>query len=355
MDEPGYTSLRVYYFSGTGNARRLAQWLVSCGEKRGVPSVAESIEHLSGPPEGPSAGELIGFAYPVHGFTTIWAMLKFILKFPRAQTGTAVFAVTSLGGCKLGKWIVPGWEGNGLYLPMLILKLKGYRWAGAYPVRSTPENWTSLIPGYSEASGRWMLDKARVRVDNFMERLLSRRWAFHGILTALLWLPLIPLTCTYLFWGRFFLAKTFFPSAQCNGCGLCAQNCPVGAIEMKGGRPFWKFSCESCMRCLNYCPKKAVQAHLPLWILIWLLALHPLAQAVQDRVACFGTVWGWVAYCTVAVAGTATLYRIWFLLLKLSWVRRVFEWTAPTRYYHRYHEPDTEWGDHAKALTECKI
>lgn len=45
----------------------------------------------------------------------------------------------------------------------------------------------------------------------------------------------------------------------CIGCGLCAEKCPVEAIQMENNWPVWKLEkCEMCLGCLYRCPKFAI-------------------------------------------------------------------------------------------------
>jgi ferredoxin len=54
--------------------------------------------------------------------------------------------------------------------------------------------------------------------------------------------------------------RSFSVDPNCNGCGLCARNCPVDAIEMQNDKPVWvKRTCTQCLSCINRCPQRAIQ------------------------------------------------------------------------------------------------
>lgn len=46
---------------------------------------------------------------------------------------------------------------------------------------------------------------------------------------------------------------------RCIGCGLCAKQCPVQAIEMQNSHPVWvKDTCTLCLGCFHRCPAAAI-------------------------------------------------------------------------------------------------
>jgi ferredoxin len=56
--------------------------------------------------------------------------------------------------------------------------------------------------------------------------------------------------------------KSFRTDANCTGCGICYQVCPVDNITIIDKKPEWLHHCENCRACFNSCPQKAIQGGL---------------------------------------------------------------------------------------------
>jgi ferredoxin len=208
----------------------------------------------------------------------------------------------------------------------------------------------ALHSGPPPRSVESIIDRARKRTARFSDCVLSGRRCFSSWLAALLGLLSLPISLGYLFIGRFFLAKLFFASDRCTGCGLCADHCPNHAIEMRGNagkaRPYWTFRCESCMRCMAYCPVQAVEASHLLAIGIYVLARVVPTAAVLAWLAArlpplsfLRRVPPWVAFWTSTLAALALGYPLFHVLLRAKPFNWLFTHATLTHVYRRYHEP----------------
>ena len=222
-----------------------------------------------------------------------------------------------------------------------------------------PSNWISFHPGLKEESSRPIVARGEKTGRRFMGVVLGGRkyWVTLSNLYDLVFgLLLLPVSVGYLVVGRLFLAKLFFATNDCNSCGICETNCPVGAVKLKGSKrplPYWTYHCESCMRCMAYCPKRAIEAsHSYAAILIW-LGMIPAAAFAVDRLA---VLWAPLAVLNTPVSldilgmvwmivVVAVSYFFFYLLNRIPAVNTVFKYTTLTMIYRRYNEPDTRLSD----------
>ena len=55
------------------------------------------------------------------------------------------------------------------------------------------------------------------------------------------------------------MTKLTFKTDECKGCGLCARNCPEGAIEVKDNVAHINYdACTNCGTCKEKCPVKII-------------------------------------------------------------------------------------------------
>jgi ferredoxin len=326
--------------------------MADAAEGCGVPAAVHQVVLGCPPAEVAGPSHLVGLLTPTHGFTAPWWMIRFALRLPRGQ-GTHDFVAVTRGSIKVGKLRVPGMEGTAGYLLALLLFVKGYRVRGVLGL-DMPANWTALHSSLSTAAIHDIEERARPLACGYLERLLSGQTVFGGFGFLALGLLLLPVSLLYLLIGRFFLAKLFFANNACNGCGLCARKCPIGAVRMSGGRdprPFWTMSCESCHRCMAYCPRKAVEAGHSWGVVLYYAVSVPTGWLAATLLASWS---GWLQHfgllpvCLVAIALS---YLLFWYLTRFRVVNALFTWTTLTHFYRRYHEPGTRLVDLESAVS----
>ena len=275
-------------------------------------------------------------------------------RFPRSK-GEDVFLLNTRAGMKMGKYFIPGLSGVAQLLPMLMLWLKGYHIRGLLPL-DLPSNWISIHPGLRRKVVDSIFIKRKPEVDQFSQQIFSGAFFYASRFFWALPIDLLisPLALAYFLYGRFFFSKTFIAASDCNTCRLCEQKCPTSSITITNNRPYWKFTCESCMRCINICPHKSIQAsHSLAAIIIFITSSVPLVAWLNKLAGEF--ISGLNIYLISLIEfpfkwmGTLAMYYIiymvFFYLIKLKLINRFLVYTSFTKFWRRYKAPGIRAND----------
>lgn len=274
-----YKNLVIFYFSGTGNAKAVANWINETFQEKSIPTqIFEIKKGLTPDVSTINSNTLVGFCYPTHGFNAPPVVLDFIARFPKTVKAK-FFVLNTQAGMKLYKIFMPGLSGIALLLPALILRLKGYRCVNIRPM-DMPSNWISLHPGLRKKVTQSITARCERISHRFANKLIEGKKDYRWLAFFPLDILIAPIAIPYYFIGRFMIAKTFFASNKCNSCGLCAKQCAVKAIDMVDNRPYWKFSCESCMHCMNTCKQGAIETAHGFSFLVWWAAFFLLPMLI---------------------------------------------------------------------------
>jgi Pyruvate/2-oxoacid:ferredoxin oxidoreductase delta subunit len=346
---PAYTakwkSLYIYFISGTGNAKASSYWIADEAQKRGLKTTVQQIDRLENIEiPDPESIPLIGFAFPTHGFNAAPLMLKFIAGFPRGL-GREVFLLNTRAGMKLFKLFLPGLSGVALLLPAFMLWIKGYKCIGFRPV-DLPSNWISLHPGLRRKVIESIYCRCEKIVRRFTLKILSEEKVYRGLFSFPVDILISPVSLAYYAGGRFFLAKTFVTNNKCNNCGICIKNCPTSSIRLIENRPYWKLSCESCMRCLNLCPNRAIEtAHgmaLVFWIIFTAINSEVILLIINILNISPEALWWRIISNILSIGGmvliTTVLYSVMHYAMGIKPIRYLVRFTALTTlpFWRRY-------------------
>ncbi|MFQ3548407.1 MAG: EFR1 family ferrodoxin [Armatimonadota bacterium] len=348
-----FDSVHLHYFTGTGNTYRVSEWIASEAKNFGAQVSTQQICEQNKTIPILKKGALLGILGPTHGFTAPWLLIKFAIMLPFAF-GVNAFVILTRGGTRIGKFHIPGVEGTGCYLIALILSLKGYRVRGVMGL-DMPANWMSLHPSLKNEYVKSIISRAQIRTKNFAKRILNGKLFFGGYICLIIGILLYKISIGYLLFGRFIFSKLFFSDNKCTSCGLCAEFCPSKSILMMGikiKKPYWKITCENCMRCISYCPETAVQAGHS-WMILLFLSVSWLQGFALKNILKLQQNYSWLSILKSGVPqflfnyllfliGLIITYAIFYLIIRWNLINNLFAYTTLTKIYKRYYEPETK-------------
>lgn len=228
----------IYYFSATGNSKHAAQVIA---EKTGDTAVSIA-DILNGNAEIKGKSEKTGFVFPVY----FWGLPEIIKRFAslsevKNSLGDYVYCVITCGAT------------TGTADKMLAKKL-GRELDYSYSLRM-PDNYVVLYDPSPMEKARKFLAHADKDLESVCEDINACSKKRAGSTQGELKSAFVPLLYDF-----FRNTKKFYADDKCISCGLCAKNCPDGAIKIRDGKPVWiKSKCQHCTACINCCPTEAIQ------------------------------------------------------------------------------------------------
>ena len=239
----------IFYFSGTGNSRWVANALgIALGEP--VVSIAEELK--TGKKEFVCPlreDEKVLCVYPVHSWGPAVPGSRFVCGLK--LTGYDKQPVYSISTC--------GDEcGYTDDIMRKVMKKKGLILTDSYSV-IMPNNYI-LLPGFdvdSKEVEQEKLKDAPSAVDTIVAAIregknvnLYKKGSLPGLKSY--WI--------YPLFTNFAIGKNSFRvTDDCISCGLCERVCPTGTITLTGGRPVWSDTCVQCVACIHRCPVRAIE------------------------------------------------------------------------------------------------
>jgi len=231
---------KLYWFSGTGNSLAVAKAIAAGLDDAELVPIARAV----GAPGEPA--ERIGLIFPVYAFGPPLIVERFVRSMPAAD-GAEVFAVITYAGA----------SGGTVKLLRRLLAERGLGLSAAYGVKM-PSNYPPMGGAPKEAKQQKVLAKAARRIEAIVADVRAgARGTFANGFFLFRWMS-GPIHRGFAK-GVPTADRKFTADDRCNECGLCAQVCPVGNIEMVDGRPQWLGHCEQCFACFHLCPQRAIQ------------------------------------------------------------------------------------------------
>jgi ferredoxin/flavodoxin len=333
----------LFYFSGTGNAKRIALWFSEFAIKNRIDcevvDIAKCDKNIP-----PIDDALVFIISPIHGFNYPKITLDFIRNFPKGNN--RVVLMNTRAGMKIGNFVTPGLTGIAFFVSSCILRNKGYKIVGQIPF-DMPSNWLSIHPALNEKTVKYLHRTNYTRVEKHAVNIFSGKPDFLAYRDVIQDILISPIAIAYYFIGRFILAKSFYATIDCDSCGLCIKQCPVQAINMFHKHPFWTFKCESCMRCMNNCPKRAIETAHGLLMLVSIVS-SVVFTIVVERVLQLEIQSSCIRFTLSSVIFIAILWILYYIqhvLLKYRILSKIVSLASLTHY--------TCWGRY-KSISDKK-
>ncbi len=239
-----FQSAQVAWFSGTGCTAMAAECFEQSFRMRGIEVTQAKIE--AGQPHLTAQADLLVLLFPVYAFRSPRIVDEWVRALPMVSGTPAVVCSVSGGGD------IPPNTACRVYVTK-VLRKKGYQ-VIFEKMLVMPSNFVVSTPN---SLAKKLIGMLPAKVDRIVADVISGQQHKPRVF----WLDRFGAAMGRLEQsGAKIFGKHIKASDSCNGCGLCAGNCPTANIAMEHGKPMFHKNCIICLKCIYNCPTKALSA-----------------------------------------------------------------------------------------------
>ncbi|MDC0558792.1 EFR1 family ferrodoxin [Candidatus Izimaplasma bacterium] len=235
----------IYFFSGTGNTRIIAEEISNELNSLNIETEIYDIRLPFSTIPNPNDYDFVGFGYPIHAFNSPQFFLDFIKELPEGKQIPSFIFKTSGEPFRFNN--ASSWSLKN------ILKKKGY-----VPLMDEhllmPYN---IMFRYPKEIAKYMYNHNLKLTKVIAKKILQQESYLprYNILTIMF---------MYIARIQWLGAKINGPLIHvkkeiCTKCGICIKECPSNNIKMLKEYPKFDHTCTMCMQCATVCPVDAVR------------------------------------------------------------------------------------------------
>lgn len=243
----------IFYFTGTGNSRHVAERIGELIGDSNIKNIADYYDDVVNAKDffiNVDDKEPLGFVCPVHSWGVAKSMKRFLQKTKINYGGKKIFAILVCGdNCGKAREQLQEalWKHSHLrcdfvcsvQMPNTYIVMKGF---GTDPDELAAQK----------------LAAAEKQLPEIADAIINGKPYDHYVVGTH---PFLKGRIVYPLFMAFTLSdKQFYADDKCISCGQCVGNCPERNIRLNSQkRPEWLGHCVKCLSCIHRCPKQAIQ------------------------------------------------------------------------------------------------
>lgn len=235
----------LYFFSGTGNTKWVADVFKKCFKKNGIDLELLNIERIEDIKLRQIDFLIVGS--PVYAKVEPKIVDDFLNKLPNTLKHLKTIVYVTQGG-------------KSSSAPSIIakkLKIKGYNVLIQESIKMINNYYFRLGKEPNVNDCEKILNNAEYKVKNIVEDFINKNKFKKQSSLVRMEIDKI--------YGNFFtrmipkISKNITATSECTKCGVCLINCPKSNITFEDGKAVFHSKCMLCLRCLYICPINAIR------------------------------------------------------------------------------------------------